>query len=261
MGLMNLSLEGKKAIVTGGSKGIGLAIAQIYAEHGADVVIAARGKEALEKAKKQVEQTGQKCVVVPTDIGQEDQCVNLYETAVKELGGVDILVNNAAIMEYVLTKDITWEALMRCMAINVAGGLKLSQLCRESMMKRGGGLIIHIASDETLRPSEGLGAYPMTKMCNAHLAKQMAFAFGPDNIRVISIAPGLVRTELAADLMETLAKTPELLKELNPLGKAGEPEEIASFALLAASPSGGYLNAGNFVIDGGTQCMPPVKIG
>ena len=259
MSLIDLSLNNKVAVITGGSKGIGQAIAQLYAENGADIVIAARGADALKETQELVEKAGRKCLAVPTDVGEPEQLRHLYERTIEEFGGVDILVNNAAFMEMKFIDDLTPSDFERAMRVNVGSAIELSRLCHSSMRERGGGVIMHVASDESLRPSAGAGAYPMTKISLVHLAKQMAAEWGGDGIRVLAISPGLVRTELADELVEIIEGQPDC--SLNPLGnKIGLPHEIAGFALLAASPAGAYINGGSFVIDGGTQALMPVKI-
>jgi NAD(P)-dependent dehydrogenase (short-subunit alcohol dehydrogenase family) len=260
MSIVNLSLDGKVALITGGSKGIGRSIALAFAENGADIAIGARGKEALEATAKEIEARGRRSLALPTDVGEEQQLRELYEQTAKQLGGVDILVNNAALFEFQPLEAITPADFERAMRVNVGAALLLSQLCRESMKKRGGGVIIHISSDESLRPSAGIGAYAMTKICLTHLAKHMAVEWGADGIRVLSISPGLVRTEMTQGVCEVIERQGEDCT-LNPMNnRIGEPHEIAGFALLAASPAGSYINGGNYVIDGGTQSLPPVKI-
>lgn len=260
MSIVDLSLEGKVALITGGSKGIGRATALAYAENGADVAIASRGKEELEATAKEVEAYGRRVVAIPTNIGNEDELRALYDQTVSALGGVDILVNNAAVAKEQPLKEITLKDFEFGMRLNVASALLLSQLCRKSMKQRGGGVIINVASDDVLRPSPGIGIYSTTKAALVHLTTHMAAEWGADGIRVLAISPGLVRTHMARGICEYIEGQGDKAK-LNPLrNKIGEPEEIAGAMLLAASPAGGYLNGGNIVIDGGTQAMMPVQI-
>ena len=259
MPVVDLSLEGKVALITGGSKGIGRSTALAYAEHGADVAIAARGQEALEATVKEIEARGRRALGVVTDVGSQADLEKLYGQTVKELGGVDILVNNAAQIEFGEIADVTAESFERLMRINLFSALRLSQLCRQSMQQRGGGVVINVASDEFLRPSVGVGAYPMTKIGLVLLTKQLAQEWGADKIRAVCIVPGLVRTEIAQEAVDLIEGSPETV--LNPLGnRVGEPEEIAGFMLIAASPAGGYLNGGHIIVDGGTQSLAPVKV-
>ena len=260
MSIVNLSLEGKVALITGGSKGIGRETALAYAENGADIAIAARGQEELEATAKEIAAYGRRVVAIPTNIGKEDELRALYDRTVAELGGVDILINNAAISKDQPLSKITMKDFELGMRINVAAALILSQLCRQSMKQRGGGVIINVSSDESVRPSPGIGIYSTTKAALVHLTTHMAAEWGGDGIRALAISPGLVRTHMASKICEYIEEQGDKAK-LNPLSnKIGEPEEIAAFMLLAASPAGGYLNGGNIVIDGGTQAMMPVQI-
>jgi len=260
MPIVDFSLEGKVALITGGSKGIGRATALAYAENGADVAIASRGKEELEATAKEIEAHGRRVIAVPTNIGNEDELRALYEQTVSELGGVDILINNAAYAKAQPMEEITPKDFERGMRINVASALLLSQLCRQSMLQRGGGVIVHVSSDDCLRPSTGIGIYSTAKAALVHLAKHMAAEWGPDGIRVLAVSPGLVRTYMARGICKYVEAQGDKAK-LNPLkNKVGEPEEIAGALLLAASPAGAYLNGGNIVLDGGTQALSPVQI-
>ena len=259
MPVVDFSLEGKVAIVTGGSKGIGRAIALAFAEYGADVAVCARGKEALETSRQEIEANGRRALAIPTDVSKEADLKRCCEETVRQLGGVDILVNNAAIGELSPIEKISQESFDKHMRVNLWAPLRLSQLCLDSMRKRGGGVIVNIASDESLRPSSGIGTYALTKIGLAHLSNLCAAEWGPDNIRTVCISPGLVRTELADEIVKFVQTNKDNV--LNPLNnRIGEPEEIAGLALLIASPAGAYINGGNFVVDGGTQSMQPVRI-
>ena len=210
MTMLSLSLEGKVALVTGGSKGIGRAIAIAYAEQGADVAIAARGKPALEETVKEIEKRGHKALAVPTDVGVTEQLNALHAETVSTLGGVDILVNNAAIFGIESILDVTQERFDEMMHINLWGALRLSQLCYPAMQKRGSGVILNVASNAGLIGDPGIGVYPPSKAAMINLSLVMAKEWGKDGIRVVSIAPGLVRTELAAELVDMLAADPEM---------------------------------------------------
>ena len=127
------------------------------------------------------------------------------------------------------------------------------------MKQRGGGVIVHVSSDDSLRPSPGIGIYSTAKAALVHLAKHMAAEWGADGIRVLAVSPGLVRTYMAREVCEYIEGQGDKAT-LNPLNnKVGEPEEIAGILLLAASPAGAYMNGGNLVLDGGTQAMVPVR--
>ena len=250
------SLENKVAIVTGGSKGIGRGIAMMFAEYGADVCISARGKEALEATRKDVEGHGRRVMAVSGDVMDDSDLERIVQETVAELGGVDILVNNAL---YYAQSDgssriakVTKQQYLNTMQGNVWAPLRMAQLCRPSMIERGGGVIINISSNAGITGDEGLGPYPHSKAALINMTKQMAKEWGADKIRTVGIAPGLIRTHLTSQeggLIEYLENKGMSAVAID--GSVGEPEDIASVALLQASGAGRYCNGETFVIDGG----------
>ena len=248
MPVVDLSLEGKIAIVTGGSKGIGRAIALAFAEHGCDVAIAARGPEALDRTRQEIETTGRKALAVQTDVRNDEDVQRLYRETVLHFGGVDILVNNAAVGGMPRLGETTREQLIKAMSVNVWTPLHLSQLCRESMSQRGGGVIINIVSNEGIRPSIGIGVYAASKAALINMSQLMAKEWVGDGIRVSCIAPGLIRTELAQRLVTAVESSGNYP---SPQGRIGDPHELAGMALLLASPAGSYATGETYVVDGG----------
>ncbi len=248
MSIVDLSLDGKIAIVTGGSKGIGRAIALAFAEHGADVAIAARGVEALAATREEIEATGRRCLVVPADMASDADLERLYKETIATFGGVDILVNNAATGAPSSLSKTDADTLLQVMRVNVWAPFQLSKLCRTSMMERGGGVILNVVSNEALRPSIGIGVYAPSKAALMNLSVLCAKHWARDGIRVCSIAPGLIRTELAQPLVEAVESSG---RYPNPQKRIGEPEEIAGLALLLASPAGSFATGTNLVFDGG----------
>ena len=248
MPVVDLSLESKVAIVTGGSKGIGRAIALAFAEHGADVVIAARGAESLDHTRQEIETTGRKVLTVQTDVGNDEDVQMLYRATISQFGGVDILVNNAAVGGTSNMGETTREQLIKVMSVNVWSPMHLSQLCRESMIQRGGGVIINIISNEGIRPSIGIGIYAPSKAALMNMSQLMAKEWVGDGIRVCCIAPGLIRTELAQRLVNAVESSGHYP---SPQGRIGDPHEIAGMALLLASPAGSYATGETYVVDGG----------
>ena len=248
MPVVDLSLEGKVAIVTGGSKGIGRAIALAFAEHGADVVIAARGAEALDGTRQEIDTTGRKALAVQTDVGNDEDVQRLYRETISQFGGVDILVNNAALSSMPSLGATTREQFIKVMSVNVWTPLHLAQLCRESMIQRGGGVIINIVSNEGIRPSIGIGVYGASKAALMNMSQLMAKEWVGDAIRVCCIAPGLIRTELAQRLVKAVESSGHYP---SPQGRIGDPHEIAGMALLLASPAGSYATGETYVVDGG----------
>ncbi len=252
MSMPGISLEGKVAIVTGGSKGIGRSIALNLAENGARVAIAARGKEALEKTAKEIEQSGGRALSVQIDVLNTADLVRLHQETVAQLGEVDIVVNNAlysggegGLRAATTISEDTFEKTMRG---NVWAPLHLAQLCHPSMSKRGGGVVLNISSNSGLIGDPGLGAYPSSKAALINLTQQLGKEWAPDKIRVVCIAPGIVRTDLAAGLVDMVEKG-EIQAGLG--GIVGEPQDIAGLALLLVSDAGRFCNATTYVVDGG----------
>jgi NAD(P)-dependent dehydrogenase (short-subunit alcohol dehydrogenase family) len=256
MSVVDLSLESKVALVTGGSKGIGRAIALAFAEHGADVAIAARGAEALERTRGEVEERGRRALAVQADVGDPADVERLYERVHEALGGLDVLVNNAATGdEGGALSRLSRDEFERVLGVNLWAPIRLSQLCRSSMKERGGGTILNITSNEGIRPAAGMGIYSPSKAALISLTQMLAKEWAGDGIRAVCIAPGLVRTELAAPLVKAVE---EQGIAINPLRTIGEPEDIAGLALWLVSPSGRFATGATFVVDGGEMNAGPI---
>lgn len=252
--MTDLSLKGKTAIVTGGSKGIGFAIAQAFATHGANVVIAARGQEALDAAQSNLAAPGDCVLALNADMANESDLVRIVEEAVATFGGVDVLVNNAGMGNAVPLVEETFEDFSRVMDVNLWAPIRLTQLCEPHMAKRGGGVIINIASNGGNKPVAGLGTYCLAKGALMLVSDQTALELGQDGIRCVSLSPGVVRTDLAAPIVGLINK---YKLRVTPIGEIGEPDDIAGLALLIASPAGRFLSGTNLVIDGGELLAGP----
>ena len=248
MPVVDLSLDGKTAVITGGSKGIGRAIALAFAEHGADVAIVARSMDALAKTQKEIAATGRKGVAIQADVGEDEALERIYRETRDQLGGVDILVNNAAVGGMPALSETGQEDFLKVMKVNVWTPLRLSQLCRESMIERGGGVIINVVSNEGVRPSIGIGIYAASKAALMNMSQLLAKEWVGHGIRVSCIAPGLIRTELAQRLVTAVEASGNYP---SPQRRIGEPEEIAGMALFLASPAGSYATGETYVVDGG----------
>jgi dehydrogenase/reductase SDR family protein 4 len=256
MSEVNLSLDREVALITGGSKGIGRSIALAFAEHGANVAIVARGREALEATRRDVEATGRRCLALSADMWREDEWSRIVEETVSTFGDLSILAYGAATAEnygpIIESTSDGWDLVMR---VNLKGAFTVSKLCHPHMKSRGGGSVIHITSNECIRPSFGLGAYSISKGAMVTMTQVCAKEWAPDMIRVNCIAPGLVRTELAEPLVkmvETSGRYPNVLKRI------GQPSEIAGIALYVASPAGAYATGQTFVVDGGELVYAPL---
>lgn len=251
MYLEKFRLEKKTAVITGGSRGIGKSIAIAFAEAGADVVVAGRKFPQLEETAKEVEALGVRCLPVAAHMGKMEELENLMGAALKEFKKVDILVNNVAINPKFGPVEDTDEALFNKMIdVNLKAYLFLSKMVMGSMEKEGGGSIINISSIEGFSPSYGTGLYNITKASVIMLTKVLALEWASKKIRVNSIAPGLIKTHFS----EFLWSNEDPLKyfmERCPMKRAGEPEEIASLALLLASDASSYTTGAVFTADGG----------
>ena len=244
-------LGGKVAIVTGSSRGIGRAIAEALAEAGAAVVISSRKPAACAEVAAAIEAAGGRAAAIPCHIGEPAQLAALVEGTQARFGALDILVCNAAVNPYhgplAAIEDATFDKVL---AGNVKSVLQLARLAQPAMAARGGGAIIIISSIAGLRASANLGAYAVSKAADMQLARSLALEWGRDNIRVNCLAPGLIKTDFARALWEDEAWLTRRLAA-TPLGRIGEPADIAGAALLLASEAGRFITGQTLVIDGG----------
>ncbi len=244
-------LTGKVALITGSSKGIGRAIAERMAEHGAKVVVSSRKADACEAVAKGIADRGGEAVVIPTNIGHKDQLQSLVDQTTAKWGGIDILVCNAAVNPYFgPSLNCPDEAFDRIMGSNVRSNFWLCNMVLPQMAERGGGAIVVISSIAGIRGTATLGAYGISKAADTAIVRNLAVEWGTKNIRANCIAPGLVRTDFAKALWED----PEILRKRvkdSPLPRIGEPDEIAGAAIFLASPAGSFTTGQTFVIDGG----------
>ena len=248
MTVADFSLKDQVALVTGGSKGIGRAIALAFAEHGADVAISARGQEALDATRKEIESTGRRCVAVSTDLADDAAIRKLHETAVSELGVIDILVNNAGTSDVVGLHDMPYESFEQTLKVNTWAPILLAQLCFPAWRERGEGRIINIGSNGGLKPDPFIGAYSTSKAGLHIVTTQMAVEWSKYGIRANTVCPGLVRTEMAAPMVAILEA--EGFTQ-NVLRRSADASELAGIVVLLASPAGSYCQGERFVIDGG----------
>jgi len=245
------NLHGKVAIITGSSKGIGEAIARTFAENGATVVISSRKQEACDKVVASFKTNGLKAVAIACHVGKAEDRAALIEKTVSELGGVDILVNNAGTNPVFGSIEDAPETIFdQIINVNVKAPWDLANKCLKSMKERGGGSIINIGSVEGVLPEEGLGIYSISKAAVSMLTKSQAKEWGKHGIRVNAICPGLIKTKFSAALW-TNEQIMKQIKEASPLGRMGEPDEIAGIALLLSSEAGSFITGSLFVADGG----------
>ena len=250
-------LTGKTAIVTGSSKGIGKAIAHRLAEHGANVVISSRKADACEAAAAEINAAvGRKAAIpIPANIAAKEALQRLVDETRAAFGRIDILVCNAATNPYFgPMENIADEQFTKILQNNIISNHWLIQMCAPEMRARGDGAIIIISSIGGLKGSPVLGAYNISKAADMQLARNLALEFGPDNVRVNTIAPGLVQTDFAKALWDN----PEILKTYTAhscLKRIGQPDEIAGMAVFLAAPAGAFTTGQTFVIDGGQTAV------
>jgi NAD(P)-dependent dehydrogenase (short-subunit alcohol dehydrogenase family) len=246
-------LSGKVAVITGSSRGIGRAIAERLAEHGAKVVVSSRKAEACKEVADAINKKYGKdsAIVVPANISSKDDLKNLVEEATRKFGKVDILVCNAASNPYFgPLAGIQDDQFRKILDNNILSNHWLAQLVSPQMIKRREGSIIIVSSIGGLRGSPVLGAYCISKAADLQLARNLAVEYGPHNVRVNCIAPGLIKTDFARALWEDKARL-AAREEQTPLRRIGEPDEIAGAAVFLASAAGSFVTGQNIVIDGG----------
>jgi len=244
-------LNGKVAVITGSTKGIGKAIAEQLAAHGAKVVISSRKADACDAVAKSINNAGGEAVAVPCNISHPEQIQMLLDESRKAFGQIDILVCNAAVNpHYGSALDIPDSAFEKTMDVNIKSNMWLCQQVIPEMQERKDGAIIIVSSIGGLRGSTVLGAYAISKAADMQIARNLAAEFGPDNIRVNCIAPGLVKTDFARALYEN----PEVAQariDATPLRRLGDPDDVAGIAVYLASRAGNWTTGQTFVVDGG----------
>jgi len=249
----DLDLTGRRAIVTGASRGIGEAIAERFARNGAKVVLVSRKREGLERVAEKLASLGAETLVVPANMSVPEDVQKIVPAVCEAWGGVDILVNNAATNPvFGALVDLEEPAWDKVMTTNVKGPFLLSRAAAKAMLDQGGGNIINIASTGGIEPSPMLGAYSVSKAAVIMLTKVLAVELGPSGVRVNCIAPGLVETRFA----DVLVNTPEIHNvyvERAALRRHGQPQEIAGAAHYLASDASAYMTGQVMVIDGGTR--------
>lgn len=244
-------LDGRVAIVTGASKGIGAAIARTLAEAGASVVVSSRKQESVDAVAVEIAAAGGTAVGVAAHAGKAEDLARLVATTVERFGKIDVVVNNAASNpSFGPLLDATDDLLDKIMSVNLKGPLTLARLAHPHLAASGHGSVVNVASVEGLSPSEGLALYSASKAALINLTGSMAREWGAAGIRVNAICPGLIQTKFSSAIWQE-ERTREAFLRSVPSGRMGQPEEIASLALFLASDAGSYCTGGAYVADGG----------
>lgn len=246
-------LNGKVAVITGSSRGIGRAIAYRMAQHGARVAVSSRKADACDVAAAEINAAfADSAISVPCNIGYKEQLQALVDAARASFGRIDVLVCNAAVNPWAGPMiDISDEAFDKVMGSNIRSNHWLVSMVLPELKARGDGSIILISSTGGLIGTDVLGAYALSKAADMQMARNIAVEYGPFNVRANTIAPGLVRTEFARYLWDN----PDILGRATartPLRRVAETDEIAGAAVMLASAAGRFITGQTIVIDGGS---------
>lgn len=244
-------IAGKVALITGASRGIGKATAHQLARSGARVVVSSRKQDACDLVVDEIRRAGGEAVSFACHIGDQGRLKELVAFTREKLGGVDILVCNAATNPfYGSLTTLPDEAFAKIMTVNVQSTIWLCNLVLPGMAERGGGAVVMMSSIAALRGTATIGAYGMSKAAEAALARNLAVEWGPKGIRVNAIAPGIVNTDFARELVNDPIRRARM-EERTPLRRFGEPDDIAGIVHFLASKASAYITGQVIVADGG----------
>lgn len=245
-------LKGRVALVTGATGGLGRAIVEALAAHGATVIASDLNAASCRKAVEEWRNAGMDVHDLPADLRDSDSIEQLTQGVLQGFPSVDVLVHNAGVQgpagPITATTDADWDAVM---GINLRSALTLSRGILPAMAKTGGGSVIFLSSIAGLRGNRSIGLYGLSKAALSQMARNLAVEWGPAGVRVNAIAPGLIRTPLAEELIANAAFM-ERRMAMTPLRRVGEPVEIAGVAVMLASKAGAFITGQTIVVDGGT---------
>ncbi|MCP4426880.1 MAG: glucose 1-dehydrogenase [Chloroflexi bacterium] len=258
--MTQFDLTNKVALITGASRGIGLAIAQTYAKAGAKVVLASRKQEDLDAAASDIREAGGAALPIAAHTGSEEAVAHLFAQAAEAYGGIDIVVNNAATNPHfgpILTAEEShWNKIMD---VNVKGYFHVAKAGTVRMKARGGGKIINVASVAGLAPQPGMGVYCVSKAAVLMLTEVLAAELAGDNIQVNAIAPGFIKTKFSSALWQN-PQIYEAVTAAIPQERMAEPEELTGIALYLASSASNFTTGATFTVDGGQMVGSPINI-
>lgn len=246
------SLAGKVALVTGATRGIGLAIAREYARAGAHLLISSESAMDCQRVVTELADAGLLASALPADLSDPEAVETLAAAVLARFGRLDVLVCNAGVAPHMgplaSASAAQWDLTM---TVNLRSAVWLTNALLPGIAAHGGGSVVLMASIAGVRGNRGLGLYGLSKAALAQLARNLAVEWGPANIRVNAISPGVIQTEFARPLTDA----PDVLQRrlaLTPLRRVGQPAEVAALALLLAAPGGAFISGQNLIVDGGT---------
>ena len=244
------SLEGKVAVVTGGTSGIGRALSLGLADAGADVIATARRQQQVDDTAKEIEARGRKTLRIASDVGDRASLEKLLAATLEPFGKVDILVNCAGMIKRTPTLDLPEEEWNNILNVNLTGTLRACQVFGRSMLERGYGRIINIASLNSFVALSEVAAYAASKAGVASLTRSLAVEWSKKGVTVNAVAPGVFRTDLNAQLLDSTPRGQELLMR-TPMGRFGKTEELIGAVVYLASDSASFVTGQILVVDGG----------
>lgn len=244
-------LQGKVALITGSTSGMGKAIAEAMGTFGATVIISSNDAKACEEVQQAFLLKGIKTLAFPCDVADKEQINALVAFVYAQCQRIDILVSCVGVAHAGSLLEVSSLDFTKTMQINLAQALQLTQAVIPQMKHQRAGSIIYLASIAGVRGNKALGLYGMTKAALAQLARNIAVEFGPYNIRANAISPGMIDTPFSQALLANKAFMEKRLA-LTPLRRVGTPEEIAGVAVMLASQAGGFITGQNIIVDGGT---------
>jgi len=244
------SLEGKLAVVTGGTSGIGRALSLGLADAGADVIATARRQQQVDDTAAEIEARGRQTLRVASDVGDRESLEKLLVAALERFGKVDILVNCAGIIKRTPTLDLPEAEWTNILNVNLTGTLRACQVFGRKMLERGYGRIINIASLNSFVALSEVAAYAASKAGVASLTRSLAVEWSKKGVTVNAVAPGVFRTDLNAQLLDSTQRGQELLMR-TPMGRFGKTEELIGAVVYLASDSASFVTGQILVVDGG----------